>query len=131
MTRLVYGTAAPRPGNFTTRYGTTDEFLALASEESGQDLSWFFRGYLYQAALPDLRQTRGDGQLSLEWVTGDGGVFPMPVEVEIDGRRQTVAMSGGRGRIAVPAGAHVLIDPDNKVLRRDAFIEEWRAAGGR
>jgi hypothetical protein len=40
-------------------------------------------------------------------------------------------MSGGRGRIAVPAGAHVLVDPDNKVLRRDAFIEEWRAAGGR
>ncbi len=118
-------------GNFTTRYGTTDEFLALASEESGQDLTWFFRGYLYQAALPDLRQTREDGQLSLEWVTGDGGAFPMPVEVEINGRRQTVAMSGGRGRIAVPAGAHVLIDPDNKVLRRDAFIEEWRAAGGR
>ena len=131
MTRLVYGTADPRPGNFTTRYGTTDEFLALASEESGQDLTWFFRGYLYQAALPDLRQTREDGQLSLEWVTGDGGAFPMPVEVEINGRRQTVAMSGGRGRIAVPAGAHVLIDPDNKVLRRDAFIEEWRAAGGR
>ena len=39
-------------------------------------------------------------------------------------------MTGGRGRIAVPAGAHVLIDPDNKVLRRLEFIEEWKAAGG-
>ena len=54
----------------------------------------------------------------------------MPVEVEVDGERQTVAMTGGRGRIAVPAGAHVLIDPDNKVLRRLEFIEAWKAAGG-
>ena len=62
-------------------------------------------------------------------MTGDNGVFPMPVEVEVDGRRQTVPMTGGRGRIAVPAGAHVLIDPDSKVLRRLEFIEEWKAAG--
>lgn len=130
VTRLVYGTAAPRPGEFRPRYGTTDEFLAIVNEEAGRDLTWFFRGYLYQAALPDLRQTRVNGELALEWMTGDGGVFPMPVEVEIDGRRQTVAMTGGRGRIAVPAGAHVLIDPDNKVLRRLEFIEEWKAAGG-
>jgi hypothetical protein len=68
--------------------------------------------------------------VALEWVTGNGGVFPMPVEVEIAGRRQTVAMTGGRGRIAAPAGAHVLIDPDNKVLRRLEFIEAWKAAGG-
>lgn len=131
LTRLVYGVADPQPGRFTTRYSSTDEFLAIASEEAGQDLTWFFRGYLYQAALPDLQQTRENGELALEWVTGDGGVFPMPLEVEIDGRRQTVAMTDGRGAIQVPAGAHVLIDPDNKVLRRHVFLEEWRAAGGR
>ena len=130
VTRLVYGTATPRPGEFRPRNGTTDELLAIVNEEAGRDLTWFFRGYLYQAALPDLRQTRADGELALEWVTGDGGVFPMPVEVEVDGVRQTVAMTGGRGRIAAPAGAHVLIDPDNKVLRRLEFIEAWKAAGG-
>jgi aminopeptidase N len=129
VTRLVYGTATPRPGEFRPRYGTTDEFLAIVNEETGRDLTWFFDGYLYQAALPDLRQTRTNGALALEWVTGAGGVFPMPVEVEINGRRQTVAMTGGRGRIATPEGAHVLIDPDNKVLRRLAFIEAWKAAG--
>ena len=129
VTRLVYGTADPRPGSFQPRYGTTDELLAIVNEETGRDLTWFFRGYLYQAALPDLKQTReGDG-LALEWVTGDGGVFPMPVEVEIDGRRQTVAMTDGRGRIAAPPTAHILIDPDNKVLRRLDFIEAWQAAG--
>ena len=95
-----------------------------------RDLAWFFEGYLYQAALPDLHETRTDGELTLEWVTGNGGVFPMPVEVEIDGERHVVPMTGGRGRLAAPAGAHVLIDPDNKVLRRLEFIEAWKAAGG-
>ena len=131
LTRLVYGTATPRPGEFTTRYGTTDEFLAIVNEEAGRDLTWFFRGYLYQAALPDLRQKREGDRLDLEWVTGDGAAFPMPVEVEIDGLRQTLEMPEGRGRLDVPVGAHVLLDPDNKVLRRLEFIEEWKAAGGR
>ena len=130
VTRLVYGTATPRPGAFQPRYGTTAELLAIVNEETGQDLGWFFRGYLYQAALPDLRQTREDGQLSLTWVTGDGAVFPMPVEIEVDGRRHTVAMTGGQGRIAAPPGAQVLVDPENKVLRRLEFIEAWKAAGG-
>ncbi len=129
VTRIVYGTAEPRPGAFEPRYGTTDELLAIVNEETGRDLSWFFRGYLYNAALPDLKQTRDGGDLVLEWVTGDGGVFPMPVEIEIDGRRQTVAMTNGRGRVAAPATAHVLIDPENKVLRRLDFIEAWQAAG--
>lgn len=129
VTRLVYGTATPRPGEFRPRYATTDEFLAIVNEEAGRDLGWFFRAYLYHAALPDLRQTRESDALLLEWTAGDGAPFPMPVEVEVDGRRQTVAMTGGRGRIAVPEGAHVLIDPDNRVLRRLDFIEAWRAAG--
>ncbi|MFN3669391.1 MAG: M1 family metallopeptidase [Brevundimonas sp.] len=129
LTRLVYGTATPRPGGFTTRYATTEEFLAIVSEEAGQDMTWFFRGYLYQAALPELRETRSDDELALEWVTGDGGGFPMPVEVEIDGRLHTVIMTNGRGSLHVPAGAHVLIDPQNKVLRRHDFLEEWIAVG--
>lgn len=126
VTRLVYGRPDPRPGNFTTRYATTGDFLAIVNEEAGRDLTWFFRSYLYQAALPDLKQTREGGRLALEWVVGDGGVFPMPIEVEVDGRRTTVPMTGGRGEIAAPAGAHVLIDPDNKVLRRLDFIEVWK-----
>ncbi len=129
VTRLVYGTATPQPGAFRPRFGTTDEFLSIVNAETGRDLTWFFRGYLYQAALPDLRQTRENGQLTLEWVTGDGGAFPMPVDIEIDGRRQTVAMTGGRARIAVRDGAHVLIDPGNKILRRLEQIEKWKAAG--
>ncbi|WP_439471542.1 M1 family metallopeptidase [Brevundimonas sp.] len=127
VTRLVYGRPDPRPGNFTPRYATTREFLAIVNEETGRDYGWFFQGYLYNAALPDLRQTREGDRLALEWVTGDGQTFPMPVEVEVDGQVTTVPMTGGRGQITVPATAHVLIDPRNNVLKREVFIEEWRA----
>ncbi|MRL68812.1 M1 family metallopeptidase [Brevundimonas sp. SPF441] len=127
VTRLVYGRPDPRPGNFAPLYRSTGDFLAIINDVTGQDYGWFFRGYLYNAALPVLIQTRNGDVLKLEWTTGDGGVFPMPLEVEIDGRVQTVAMTGGRGQIAVPAGAHVLIDPQNKVLRQMDVIDELQA----
>ncbi|WP_312597567.1 M1 family metallopeptidase [Brevundimonas sp.] len=124
ITRLVYGRPDPRPGNFAPIYRSTDDFLAIVNAVTGQDYGWFFRGYLYNAALPVLKQMREGGALRLEWKTGDGGVFPMPVEVEIDGGVQVVAMTDGRGEIAVAPGAHVLIDPQNKVLRQMDVIDE-------
>tara|TARA_R110001606_G_scaffold12306_11_gene53602 strand:+ start:22395 stop:24125 length:1731 start_codon:yes stop_codon:yes gene_type:complete len=125
--RLVYGRPDPRPGNFSPRYASTGDFLALVNDESGRDLTWFFRAYLYQAALPDLRQTRSGDRLTLEWVTGDGGAFPMPLDIEINGTVTTLPMTGNRGEITVPTGAHVLIDPTDRVLRRLEHIEAWKA----
>jgi aminopeptidase N len=125
--RLVYGRPDPRPGNFSPRFASTDDFLALINEESGDDLTWFFRAYLYQAALPDLRQTRDGDRLDLEWVTGDSGPFPMPVEVEIDGSVTVLPMAGNHSSLTVPGRAHVLIDPRNRILRRLDHIEVWKA----
>ena len=130
--RLVYGRPDPKPGNFTPRYGSTREFEALVREESGRDLGWFFDAYLRRAALPDLVTTRAGGRLTLEWRAG--GPFPLPVEVAVDGKVQTVAMTGGRGSIAVPEGAHVVIDPAARVLKRSTAVEElqaWKAQQGR
>jgi aminopeptidase N len=127
--RLVYGRPDPKPGNFAPRYGSTREFEALVREESGRDLGWFFDAYLRRAALPDLVTTRAGGRLTLEWRAG--GPFPLPVEVAVDGKVQTVAMTGGRGSIAVPDGAHVVIDPAARVLKRSTAVEElqaWRKA---
>lgn len=43
---------------WTARYrnsnATTEDFIALSEEVSGQALAPFFDGWLYQAALPDL-----------------------------------------------------------------------------
>ena len=127
ITRLVYGRPDPQPGNFAPLYRSTGDFLEIVNAVTGQDYGWFFRGYLYNAALPVLNQTREGRVLRLEWTTGDGGVFPMPVEVEIDGGVQVVAMTGGRGEIAVAPGAHVLVDPQNKVLRQMDVIDDLQA----
>ena len=119
--RLVYGRTDPKPGNFSPRFSTTREFETIVAEESGQDLKWFFDAYLRRAPLPELAATPVPGGLALEWRAG--GPFPMPVEVAIDGRITRVAMEGGRGSVAVPEGAHVVIDPDARVLRRSMAVE--------
>ena len=67
----------------------------------------------------------------LSWITPSGCAFPMPVEVEIDGRVQTVAMTGGQGELTAAPGAHVILDPRNRVLRRLPHVEQfvaWQAA---
>lgn len=127
VTTLVYGRPDPRPGNFQPVYRSTPDFLRIVNAVTGKDYGWFFRGYLYQAALPVLNETREGETLTLSWTTGDGGDFPMPLEVAIDGQIHAIAMTGGRGSVRVPAGAHVVIDPQNRVLRRLDFIETYQA----
>lgn len=131
-TRLaVYGRADPKPGNFTPRFGSSKEFEGLVRRTTGKDYGWFFDVYLRQAALPELVERRDGARLSLAWTVPGGGAFPMPVEVQVDGRTQVVAMTGGKGSLSVPAAAHVVIDPDAKILRRSVAIEETQAWNAR
>ncbi len=126
VTRLVYGRPDPRPGNFQPRYASTPEFIALVNAAAGRDLGWFFDAYVYQAALPELVMTRAGDKVSLEWQTASGP-FPMPVEVEVDGRLRTLAMADGKDGFTAPAAAHILVDPRNRVLRRLDFVEAYQA----
>jgi aminopeptidase N len=121
----VYGTADPRPGNFSPRYGTTPEFMAIVKRVSGRDLDWFFQAYLYQAALPDLQATRSGNTLQLVWKTEKDTPFPMPVEVKVGDRIVNVAMTDGRGSIDLPAGVAYTLDPHSKLLRREQHIERY------
>jgi aminopeptidase N len=125
--RLVYGRPDPRPGNFAPRLGSTREMNALVNEVSGRDYDWFFDTYLYQAALPVLGQSRKDGQLTLSWTTETGRPFPMPVEIEVDGETRLITLPGGSATLPVPAGATVLVDPENKILRQHDVIDALQA----
>ncbi|WP_448665114.1 M1 family metallopeptidase [Sphingomonas sp. CJ20] len=132
-TRLIYGRPDPRPGNFQPRFATTPEYIAIVNKVTGRDLNWFFDVYLREAALPDLVETRSDGMLQLQWKTPNGRPFPLPVEVAVDGTVQTVAMTGGKGSVAVPVGAHVVVDPQSRILKRSAAVEayqRYRMRGG-
>ncbi|MDR6787221.1 aminopeptidase N [Sphingomonas sp. BE138] len=125
--RLVYGRADPRPGNFQPRYGSTREFEAIVRAASGRDLSWFFDTYLRDRALPELTMARDGGSVRLAWTTERPRVFPMPVELTVDGVPRTVDMPGGRATIAVPADAHIVVDPNARILRRSVAVEEYQA----
>ncbi|MDB5455144.1 MAG: peptidase [Caulobacter sp.] len=125
--QLVYGRPDPRPGNFTPRYATTQDFVAAVNAAAGQDLTWFFDVYLYEAAVPELIETRqGDG-LRLTWKTPNNKPFPMPVEVRVGDKIVTVAMSDNSGQVRVGDAIPVIVDPAAKILRRQPYIEAYQA----
>src|SRR3546814_18488643 len=63
-------------------------------------------------------QQRSGDQLTLTWQAPANLPFPMPVEVQVDGKVTRLPMTGGTGTLAVPAGAHVVLDPwDRKIGR--------------
>ncbi|RYE02599.1 MAG: M1 family peptidase [Sphingomonadales bacterium] len=123
----IYGRSDPKPGNFKPVYRTTPEFIAYVNQVTGKDYQWFFDVYLYSGAVPDLVETRSGENLTLTWKTEGNKPFPMPVEVQIGDKVQTVEMPGGTATIQVPAGAHVTLDPWSKILRRSADIEAFQA----
>ena len=125
--RTVYGRADPAPGNFEARFGTTDEFVSIASEEAGTDLKWFFDVYLKRPQLPKLVQRRDGNTLHLQWMTPGGLPFPMPVEVEVDGTIWTVPMAAGRGQLTLPsATAHATLDPAGAILRQSDDMDRFQ-----
>ena len=132
VTRLaVYGRLDPRPGNFRPRYTSSREYERFVRRVTGKDYGWFFDVYLRQAALPQLAEARSGGALWLSWQTPGGQPFPMPVEVQVDGRIVRVAMPGGNGHLAVPPSAHVVVDPYSRILKRSRAVEDaqaWREA---
>jgi aminopeptidase N len=125
--RLVYGRPDPKPGNFQPRFATTPEYIGIVNQVTGRDMTWFFDVYLREAALPELLQTREGGRLTLKWKTPSDRPFPLPVEVEVDGKIETVAMADGTGGIAVPADAHIVVDPNARILKRSEAVEAYQA----
>jgi len=122
--RLLYDTAEPwnLPFPIPPIYRSTDDFVRIASEEAGHDLAWLFDVYLRESDLPSLATDRGDGTLTLRWQVPNDRDFPMPVPVAVDGTTRIVPTVDGQGTLAVPADAHVVVDPRMQVLRRLPII---------
>ncbi len=124
--RLVYGRDDPAPGNFAPRYGSTPEFIGIVNAVSGRDLGWFFDAYLYHAELPELLATREGSRLQLTWKLKHEARFPMPVEVRVNDHIETLTMTDGHGELTLPANATYTLDPHDKVLRVQAYLDEWK-----
>jgi aminopeptidase N len=126
--RLVYGRPDPKPGNFKPRFASTPEYIGFVNQAAGKDLRWFFDVYLYQAALPELIEERSGDTLKLRWKAPGDKPFPLPVEVSVDGKVSKVAMDGNSGTMRVPAGAHVIVDPDARILKASPAVDAYQAS---
>ena len=123
---LVYATHAPRPGNFKPRHASTDDFIAIVNRLTGKDWRWFFDAYLRSAALPELLATHDADGLTLRWKTGSDKPFPLPVQVRVGDKVVDVAMTDGRGHVALQKEASYTLDPHSRVLRELPHIGEFQ-----
>lgn len=99
-----------------TRLVNTDDFLTIAEQESKMDLDWFFELYLRQPKLPKLVTEVGGNSLVLRWETPNNMPFPMPVDVETNGKTQRVEMKGGKATVQFTGTAPV-VDAKGWVLK--------------
>ena len=75
-----------------------------------------------------LIEERDGNELSLTWQTEKGTPFPMPIEVQVDGKTILADMSSGSTVIDLGSDdAHYVIDPMAKVLRYSPSIARWQA----
>ena len=123
---LVYGRPDPKPGNFQPRYATTKDYIDIVKRVTGKDYGWFFQAYLYDAKLPQLVRERHGDTLAFHWVTEHNEAFPMPLEVRVGDRVQTLPMTDGRGEVHAAPGTLVIVDPHSKVLRDMPHIDAFR-----
>ena len=123
---LVYGRPDPKPGNFSPRYASTNDYVAIVDKVTGRDLRWFFDVYLHDAALPRLDVKHDGDMLTLRWVTEHGKPFPMPVDVQVGDALHTLPMTTGEGQLKVPAGSLLIVDPRAKVLREMPYIDAYQ-----
>ncbi|BBO28931.1 peptidase M1 [Alteromonas sp. I4] len=116
---LVYGTDQPKPGNFTTIYRNTQDFIEIVNRRTGKDLSWFFDVYLYQPKLPKLVETRTEDSVTFSWNTPQNLPFPMPLQVSVNGEVQVLDITSPNTITVTPFDV-VIADPNSKVLRYEA-----------
>lgn len=102
------------------RLVNTDDFLTIAEKDSGMKLDWLFEMYLRQPKLPRLAMagtgSGSSGVMTLSWETPNNMPFPMPIDVEINGKIQRVEMKDGKATINYN-GSTPVIDPNGWVLR--------------
>jgi aminopeptidase N len=99
------------------RFATTNDFLKICESTSGLDLGWFFDVYLRQAALPRLYSRIGNNALQLRWESPIPGMsFPMPVDVDIDGKRQRITVPADGLTIPLKKSDRPVVDPDGWLL---------------
>ncbi len=122
---LVFDTPNPEQLKppIQARFRSTDDFLRIASEVHGSDLSWFFEVYARQGPLPELETVPMNLGTELRWHNSGDSDFPMPVPVRVNGENVRVEFSGNRALIPSVRPSDIAIDPQMQILRKLPVVE--------
>lgn len=103
---------------YAYRLTSTAAFEALVAEELGHPIPWFWKRYLYTAALPRWHEERVAGDNGRETVTlsWDDPAFEMPLPVKLGDETRRLEMTGGKATVEVATGAPIEVDPQGWVL---------------
>ncbi|MBN1996777.1 T9SS type A sorting domain-containing protein [candidate division KSB1 bacterium] len=99
------------------RLVTSNDYVRILKNLTGQDFSWFFNVYLKQAELPVLHAHIEKTQLILRWEVKEKREFPMPVEIRIRNQNQRIEMPDGSAVVELLPNHIPVVDPDNKILK--------------
>ncbi|GIU82286.1 MAG: aminopeptidase [Pyrinomonadaceae bacterium] len=100
------------------RFATTDDFKHIVETESGMDLDWFFEVYLRQPELPKLIVEKTEtGKTKIYWETPKNLSFPMPIEIEIEGKIQKFQMK----KAIEISQANIKVDPKGWILKEEEY----------
>lgn len=105
------------------RFVSTADFVREAERVSNRDLDWLFDFYLNQPKLPKLVSEFSGEKLLLRWETPEGYAFPMPVEIEVNGKIERIEMPGGRAELSAARYAKGRLDPQMWILKESRQIE--------
>lgn len=100
------------------RFVTTDDVKQIFEEESKTKLDWFFEVYLHQPKLPELISETIGNKLRIRWKTPGQMLFPMPVDVEMNGVSKRIAMKEGKRELDWNGKGSIKIDKKGWVLKK-------------
>jgi aminopeptidase N len=99
------------------RLVTTEDFERTVQAVTGRDLRWFFDVYLREKELPKLVRREAGDKLVLEWTVPGKRPFPMPIEIDVDGKIERFDMPDGRLELDAKRYGRGRLDPNFWVLK--------------
>ncbi len=117
--RLIYDTPDPWSLEYpiTPISRSTEDFVRIASEEYGSDLTDYFNATIYTADQPMLTETRTESGLSLAFSNNPRLVLNIPVRITEDKQNRMITVPSNGIEVLIPTGAKIQIDPEVKVFR--------------
>jgi len=98
------------------RFVTTDDYLEIVNNLTGDDYSWFFEIYLRETKIPVLQKIKQENSMLLKWKFTTERYFPMPVEIEVNGNKMRFNGDDEKMNIEFQNEDDLIVDPDHWIL---------------